>query len=67
MPLRDVGLNPGLGRSPGEGHDNPLLMNREVWRATVRRVTQESDTTEATYHTCKVKYLKSSANGWFSL
>ena len=22
--IRDVGLNPGLGRSPGGGHDNPL-------------------------------------------
>ena len=22
--IRDMGLNPGLGRSPGEGNDNPL-------------------------------------------
>ena len=22
--IRDVGSVPGLGRSPGEGHDNPL-------------------------------------------
>ena len=22
--LRDIGSVPGLGRSPGEGHDNPL-------------------------------------------
>ena len=22
--IRGVGLIPGLGRSPGEGHDNPL-------------------------------------------
>ena len=27
---RDVGLIPGLGRSPGEGHDNPLCYS--VWR-----------------------------------
>ena len=45
---------PGLGRSPGRGHDNPLQcsslensMDRGVWWATVHGVT-ESDTTEAT-------------------
>ena len=66
LPVRDVGLIPGLGSSPGEGHDNPLLysclenpMNRGVWWATVHRVTQESDMSEATYHACKVKYLRS--------
>ena len=38
----DVGLIPGLGRSPGEGNGNPLqyshlgnAMNRQSWRATV--------------------------------
>ena len=43
---------PGLGRSPGVGHDNKLQysclensMNREAWRARVHRVTK-SDTTE---------------------
>ena len=37
----DVGLTPGSGRSPGEGHGNPLQdlclenpMDRGVWRAT---------------------------------
>ena len=66
LPVRDVGLIPGLGSSPGEGHDNPLLysclenpMNRGVWWATVHRVTQKSDMIEATYHACKVKYLRS--------
>ena len=50
----DLGLTPGLGRSPGEGHDNPLQypclenpMDRGTWRATVHRVakrhTQLSD------------------------
>ena len=45
--VRDVGSIPGLGRSPGEGHDNPLHysclenpMDRGAWRATVHRVAQ---------------------------
>ena len=45
--IRDVGLIPGSGRSPGGGHGNPLqyscLMNprdREAWRATVHRVAK---------------------------
>ena len=45
--LRDVSLIPGLGRSPGGGHDNPLQysclenpMNRVAWQAAVHRVTQ---------------------------
>ena len=40
--LRDSGSIPGLGRSPGEGHGNPLQyscleipMDREAWWATV--------------------------------
>ena len=48
----DPGLIPGLGRSPGEGRDNPLQysclenpMDRGAWRATVHRVTKESDMT----------------------
>ena len=42
----DVGLIPGLGRSPGGGHGNPLQhsclenpMDR-VWQSTVHRVTK---------------------------
>ena len=45
--IRDVGLISGLGRSPGEGNDNPLQysclenpMNRGFWRATVHRVAK---------------------------
>ena len=48
---RDPGLNPGLGRSPGEGNGYPLQYSRlenstdrGAWRATVHRL--ESDTTE---------------------
>ena len=45
--VRDVGLIPGSGRSPGGGHGNTLqysflgnLMDRGVWWATVHRVTK---------------------------
>ena len=45
--IRDVGLIPGLGRSPGGGHGNPLQysclenpMDREAWQATVLGVTK---------------------------
>ena len=46
--IRDVGLIPGSGRSPGEGNGNPLCqysclenpMGRGVWWATVHEVTQ---------------------------
>ena len=45
--VRDVGLVPGSGRSPGGGHGNPLqyscLKNpiaREGWGARVHRVTK---------------------------
>ena len=55
--IRDAGLIPGLGRSPGEGNDNPLQysclenpMDRGAWRAMVHTVAQ-SDTTDATEHT----------------
>ena len=43
----DVGLFPGLGRSPGGGHGNPLHssclknpMDRGAWWATVHGVTK---------------------------
>ena len=49
----DAGLIPGLGRSPGEEHGNPLQYtclenppDREAWWAAVHGVTKESDTTE---------------------
>ena len=45
--VKDEGLIPGLGRSPGRGHGNRLQnsclenpMEREAWQATVHRVTQ---------------------------
>ena len=46
----DMGLSPGLGRSPGEGNGNPLQysclgnpMDRGAWWATVHGVAEESD------------------------
>jgi hypothetical protein len=45
--VRDVGLIPGLGRSLGGGHGNPLQysclenpINREAWWAVVHRVAR---------------------------
>ena len=60
--IRDAGLIPGSGRSPGEGNGNPLQdfclenpMAREVWWATVHRITksqaQLSDWTHTHTHT----------------
>ena len=58
---RDIGLTPGLGRSPGEGHGNPLQysclenpMDRGAWQATVHRVA-DSDTSEATQQSLYIK------------
>ena len=62
----DMGSIPGVGRSPGEGHGNPLQhsclespRDRAAQRATVHGVAKESDTTEQlhnsnTYITCPV-------------
>ena len=43
--VKDTGLIPGLGRSPGEGHGNPLQysclenpMDRGAWQTIVFRV-----------------------------
>ena len=45
--IRDAGLIPGLGRSPGKGNGNPLQysclensMNRGAWWFTVHRVAK---------------------------
>ena len=49
---RDMGLIPGLGRSPGEGNGKPLQysclenpMNEGAWWATVHGVAKELDMT----------------------
>ena len=44
--IRDVGLIPGSGRSPGGGNGNPLqyylenAIDRGAWQATVHSITQ---------------------------
>ena len=45
--IREAGSIPGLGRSPGGGHGNPVQnsclenpMDRGAWRATVHRVAK---------------------------
>ena len=45
--IRHVGMIPGLGRSPGGGHGNPLqysslenAMDRGAWQATVHGVAK---------------------------
>ena len=55
--IRAVGLIPGSGRFPGGRHGNPLQysclenpMERGAWQATVCRVIESLDTTEATEH-----------------
>ena len=58
--IRDMGSIPGLERSPGEGHDNPLQysclenpMDRGAWWAAVHEVaksqTQLSDLARSTH------------------
>ena len=49
--VRDMGLIPGSGRSPGGGHGNPLQdsclenpMDRIAWQATIHRVTDSNMT-----------------------
>ena len=48
--IRDAGLIPGSGRSPGEGNGNPLQysslgnpMDTGGWQATVHGVAKESN------------------------
>ena len=56
----DVGVIPGLRRSPGGGHDNPLqysclenAMDRGAWQAAVHGVGyKEADSTEAIERAC---------------
>ena len=62
--VRDASSIPGLGRSPGRGHGNPLQyfclenrQNRGAWQATAHNVT-EFDTTEVTEYNEYI-YLKS--------
>ena len=60
--IGNMGLIPGLGRSPGGGHGNPLQysclenpMDRVTWQATVHRVTK-SWTQLKQYSTPQIQY-----------
>ena len=60
--ISDVGSIPGSGRSPREGHDNPLryscLENPHGQRSLVGYCLQchkELNMTEVTLHTCKLE------------
>ena len=64
--VRDVGLIPGWGRSPGGGHGNPLHyscmenpMDREAWRATVHRVAKSQTRLKWIKKSQEEIYLKS--------
>ena len=54
----DLGLIPGFGRSPGQGHGNPLhysclenSMDKGAWRAIVQKVAK-SQTQLSGQHFC---------------
>ena len=57
--IRNLGLIPGLGRSPGEGNGNALQysflenpMGREAWKATVHRVAKsQTELKQLSMHT----------------
>ena len=58
--IRDVGSVPGLGRSPGGGHGNPLQyyclknpMFRGVWRAIVPRVSRSCTRPKQQHAACE--------------
>ena len=57
----DAGLIPGLGKSPGGGHGNPLqysclknTKNRGAWQATAQKSPKQLD---ATQHAPKIRKL----------
>ena len=70
----DVSLIPGLGRSPGGGHGNPLQysylgnpMDRGAWQATAHRVTKSQTWLKwqhASRHVVIRELWHPSGNGW---
>ena len=68
--LRDVGLIPGLGRSSGGGHGNPLQysclenpMDRGTWRAIVHGVAKSR--TRLKWLSMHTHRIKKAPHGWF--
>ena len=62
-----MGSIPGLQRSPGGGHGNPLQysclenpVDRGAWRAAVRRVTESHMPERLSTHTCAHSLILSS-------
>ena len=60
--MQDLGSVPGLERSPGGGHGNPVLLPGESHG--LKRLAgyslqgrKESDMTEATEHTCSLRCI----------
>ena len=72
--LSDVGLTPGLGRSPGEINGNPLQysylensMERRAWRATVHGVAKSrTQLSTDTYHLKETLYPGAVTHSSFS-
>ena len=67
--IRDGGLIPGLGISPGGVHGNPLQYfclaysrDRGAWQAMVHRVTKSQHNWNALAYTCTYVYIKCFAN-----
>ena len=60
--IRDTGLVPELGRSPGEGHGDPLQnsclenpMNRGAWQAIVHGVAESQTGLSGFAHTLAIQ------------
>ena len=66
---RDMDLTPGLGRSPGGGHGNPLqysslenFTDRGAWGATVHTVTESQ--IQLSTHACTHKTSRRCMSLW---
>ena len=69
----DAGSIPGLGRSPGGGHGNPLLytclenpMDRGVWQATIHMIAKSQTRLSnlAHMHSCMVPAPRNLYYNW---